>query len=116
MRRCSVSRGTVLAAGRRGAGPVSLLTDTHEFVPSGGRPLARSGRLSRTAALGVSVITLMSADFVWYEGRRLGDRILNFLGLSRDPASCVNKATAVFARHGARTLPVSKFLPWGSTP
>jgi membrane protein DedA with SNARE-associated domain/rhodanese-related sulfurtransferase len=74
--------------------------------------LARSGKLNLTASLGLSVITFMAADFVWYEaGHRLGDRMLHVLcGLSRDTGSCVTKATAVFARHGVRTLLVSKFV------
>lgn len=74
--------------------------------------LARSGKLNLTASLGLSVITFMAADLVWYEaGHRLGDRMLHVLcGLSRDTGTCVSKATAVFARHGVRTLLVSKFV------
>lgn len=74
--------------------------------------LAHSGNMNLSAALVVSVMTFMVADFAWYSaGRRSGDRILHVLcGLSRDPGSCVHKATAVFARQGVRTLLVSKFV------
>ena len=74
--------------------------------------LARSGRLSLSGAIGVSVMTFLAADLAWFEaGRRLGDRILHFVcGLSRDPGSCVHKATGAFARHGVRTLLISKFV------
>lgn len=74
--------------------------------------LARSGKLNLSAAVGLSVLTFLLADLVWYEaGRRLGNRILHFLcGLSRDPESSVRRANAAFARHGVRTLLGSKFV------
>jgi membrane protein DedA with SNARE-associated domain len=74
--------------------------------------LARSGRLSVSGVLGLSVLAFLLADLAWYEaGRRLGDRPLHFLcGLSRDPSSCVHRATSGFARHGVRTLLFSKFV------
>jgi membrane protein DedA with SNARE-associated domain/rhodanese-related sulfurtransferase len=74
--------------------------------------LASARRLSLSVAVGLSIATFLLADLAWYEaGRRLGDRILHFLcGLSRDPGSCVHRATSIFARHGVRTLLVSKFV------
>lgn len=74
--------------------------------------LARSGRLSLERILGLSVATFLLADLAWYEaGRRWGDRTIHFLcGLSRDPGSCVHKATSIFAKHGVRTLLISKFV------
>jgi membrane protein DedA with SNARE-associated domain/rhodanese-related sulfurtransferase len=74
--------------------------------------LARSGRLSLSGTVGLSVVAFMVADFAWYAaGRRYGDRILHFVcGLSGDPESCVSKASSTFARHGVRTLLVSKFV------
>jgi membrane protein DedA with SNARE-associated domain len=79
--------------------------------------LARSGRLSLSAIVAVSVLTFVLADVAWYEaGRRLGDRILHFLcGLTRDAGACVHSATDAFARHGVRTLLFSKFVV-GSMP
>jgi membrane protein DedA with SNARE-associated domain/rhodanese-related sulfurtransferase len=74
--------------------------------------LARSGTLNLSGAVGLAVMTFLVADLAWYEaGHRFGDRILHFLcGLSGDPESCVHKATGIFARHGVRTLLVSKFV------
>ncbi len=74
--------------------------------------LARSGKLSLAVILGMSVITFVVADLGWYEaGRQWGERTLHFLGgLSRDPGSLVHRASASFARHGVKTLLVSKFV------
>jgi membrane protein DedA with SNARE-associated domain len=74
--------------------------------------LARSGRLSLSGIVGLSVLTFLFADLAWYEaGRQFGDRILHFLcGLTRDPGACVHRATDVFSRHGVRTLLISKFV------
>jgi membrane protein DedA with SNARE-associated domain/rhodanese-related sulfurtransferase len=74
--------------------------------------LARSGRLSLSGTLGLSVLTFLIADLAWYDaGRRFGDRVLHFLcGLSRDPGSCVRKANNAFVNHQVRTLLVSKFV------
>ncbi len=74
--------------------------------------MAHSGRLSLSAAISLSVIGFLLADLVWYEaGRRFGHRILHFLcGFSRNPESCVHEGTSIFARHGVRTLLVSKFV------
>jgi len=85
--------------------PASLV-----FVAAGA--LARSGRLSLSGIVGLSVLTFLLADLAWYEaGRRLGDRVLHFLcGLSRDPGSCVHRANGVFSKHGVRTLLISKFI------
>lgn len=74
--------------------------------------VARSGRLSLSGIIGLSVVTFLLADLAWYEaGRRWESRILHFLcGLSRDPGSCVCRATTSFASHGVRTLIISKFV------
>ncbi|HME09809.1 MAG TPA: rhodanese-like domain-containing protein [Bryobacteraceae bacterium] len=74
--------------------------------------LARSGKASVLAILGLSVMTFLVADLAWFEaGRRFGDKILHFVcGLSGEPVACVNKATGAFHRHGVRSLLVSKFI------
>jgi membrane protein DedA with SNARE-associated domain len=73
---------------------------------------ARTGRLGTAGVISVSVSTFLIDDLAWYEaGRRMGDRILQFLcGLSQGPESCVRRATGAFARHGVRTLLFSKFV------
>jgi membrane protein DedA with SNARE-associated domain/rhodanese-related sulfurtransferase len=74
--------------------------------------LARSGRISLSESVGLSVATFLFADFLWYcAGRRFGDRMLHFAcGLSSDTGSCVDRATGSFSRHGVRILLVSKFI------
>jgi membrane protein DedA with SNARE-associated domain len=74
--------------------------------------LSRSGRISLSESVGLSVATFLFADFLWYcAGRRFGGRMLHFVcGLSLDPGSCVDRATDSFARHGVRILLVSKFV------
>jgi membrane protein DedA with SNARE-associated domain/rhodanese-related sulfurtransferase len=74
--------------------------------------LARSGRLSLSGSVCLSVATFMIADLIWYEaGRRFGERILHFVcGLSRDSSSYAHRATSAFSKHGVRTLSVSKFV------
>ena len=74
--------------------------------------LARSGKLSLPAVVTIAVMTLLLADFGWYgAGRRWGDRTVHFLGrLSRHSGSLVEKATRSFAKHGTRTLLISKFI------
>ena len=74
--------------------------------------LSRARRLSLLGTVGVAVVTFLLADLAWYEaGRRFGDRVLHFLcSLSRDPGSCVHRATSAFAIYGLWTLLVSKFV------
>ncbi len=75
--------------------------------------LAAAGRMNFAAATIVAFIAALSADQVWY---RLGIRHgTSFLGglcrLSLEPDSCVRRAENFFARHGARSLLVAKFIP-----
>jgi len=74
--------------------------------------LAHLGKLNLSGAIGLAVLSFLVADMVWYEaGRRFGDRILHCVcSLSRDPGSCVHKATGAFGKHGVRTLLFSKFV------
>jgi len=79
--------------------------------------LAGSGHLSFGVSLLMALLGALIADFLWYElGRRKGIRILEFLcRISLEPDSCVRRTEGVFAKHGARSLLVAKFLPGLST-
>jgi membrane protein DedA with SNARE-associated domain len=79
--------------------------------------LAGMGKLDFAAALALSGLASLAADLAWYEaGRRRGGRILAWLcRLSLEPDSCVRRTEDAFARHGARTLLVAKFVPGLST-
>jgi membrane protein DedA with SNARE-associated domain/rhodanese-related sulfurtransferase len=74
--------------------------------------LARSGKLSLSSAVALSVVTFLMADLAWYgAGRRWGEKVLHcFCSFSSDPEACVRKAIGALARHGLRTLIVSKFV------
>ncbi|HKA00023.1 MAG TPA: VTT domain-containing protein [Candidatus Solibacter sp.] len=74
--------------------------------------LARTGELHLMAVILSAVLALVLADLVWYEaGRRWGERTLHlFYALSHDPAASASRAKTAFARHGVRTLLVSKFI------
>jgi membrane protein DedA with SNARE-associated domain len=75
--------------------------------------LAESGRLDPVLTVLVPIGAALAANLIWYElGRRQGIRVLQFLcRVSLEPDSCVRQTENVFARHGARSLLVAKFVP-----
>jgi membrane protein DedA with SNARE-associated domain len=75
--------------------------------------LAGTGRMSFFASLFCAMLAAMIADFTWYQlGRRKGIKILQLLcKISLEPDSCVRRTEGVFAKQGARSLLVAKFLP-----
>jgi len=79
--------------------------------------LAREGELAIGLVLAVAVAGSMTSDVIWYEiGRRRGMRVMNLLcRVSLEPDSCVRNTENFFARHGARSLVVAKFVPGLST-
>ncbi len=75
--------------------------------------LAGAGRLSFALVLGLPVVAALTSDVLWYEmGRRRGVKVLQFLcRISLEPDSCVRRTESTFARHGAKSLLVAKFIP-----
>jgi membrane protein DedA with SNARE-associated domain len=75
--------------------------------------LAGEGRLQLAAALLLAVLAALLGDQIWYQvGRFRGSRVLALAcRVSLDPDSCVRQAKNLFARHGARSLLVAKFVP-----
>jgi membrane protein DedA with SNARE-associated domain len=75
--------------------------------------LAGTGRLNLLFASGLAVAAALLSDLLWYEmGRRRGVQVLQFLcRISLEPDSCVRRTEDVFARHGARSLLLAKFIP-----
>lgn len=69
------------------------------------------------AMLAAAVVASVVADALWYlVGRALGYRVLSGLcRLSINPASCVTRTEARFARWGVWSLVVAKFVPGFST-
>ena len=79
--------------------------------------LAGTGRLSFFASLYCAILAALAADLVWYYlGRRKGIRVLQLLcKISLEPDSCVRRTEGIFAKQGARSLLLAKFLPGLST-
>jgi len=75
--------------------------------------LAGSGNMVLAAAVICPVAASMAADTIWYEiGRRKGSRVLKVIcRISLEPDSCVRNTESHFARRGATTLVVAKFIP-----
>ncbi len=75
--------------------------------------LAGAGKLNFGLVIGTAVLASIVSDLVWYEiGRRKGMKVLNLLcRVSLEPDSCVRRTEDIFARHGARSLLVAKFVP-----
>ncbi len=75
--------------------------------------LAGMHRINPVAVLTLAVVAAVSADIMWYElGRRKGIRVLQFLcKVSLEPDSCVRRTENIFARSGAKSLLVAKFVP-----
>lgn len=75
--------------------------------------LAAQGRLSLGLSLAAAVLACLIADTLWYAaGKRYGGRVLRLLcRLTLSPDGCVRQTETVFARWGAPSLMVAKFIP-----
>ena len=75
--------------------------------------LAGSGRINLALAVGLAITAVLLADMFWYYlGRYRGGRVLKLLcRISLEPDSCVRQTEDVFARHGAHSLLIAKFVP-----
>src|SRR5712691_8686212 len=75
--------------------------------------LAGTGNLSFFASLFYVMLAAVAADSIWYLlGRRKGIRILQLLcKISLEPDSCVRRTEGLFAKQGARSLVLAKFVP-----
>jgi membrane protein DedA with SNARE-associated domain len=75
--------------------------------------LAGAGQLTLALAIALALLAAVLADLFWYElGRRRGSKVLRLLcRISLEPDSCVRQTEEMFARHGARSLLVAKFIP-----
>lgn len=79
--------------------------------------LARSEGVNILLPLGLALAASLIADGVWYAiGRRGGTRVISFLcRISLEPDSCVRRTQEMFAKNGARSLILAKFVPGLST-
>ncbi len=75
--------------------------------------LAAHGRVNVLIVLAAISLAALLTDLAWYEvGRRLGNDVLvRLYRWSSKPEDCRRRAEAAFARHGARSILVAKFVP-----
>jgi len=75
--------------------------------------LSAMGRMNPFAAVALAVFGSLLSDTSWYAlGRLRGIKVLKLLcRISLEPDSCVRNTQGVFARYGARSLLVAKFVP-----
>src|SRR5438552_3452644 len=75
--------------------------------------LAGTGRLSFFGSLVMAMVASLMADTIWFQlGRLKGIKVLQFLcKISLEPDSCVRRTEGIFAKEGARSLLLAKFLP-----
>ncbi len=75
--------------------------------------LAGGGDMNLLLGIGVSICAAILGDLFWYlMGWRYGSSVLTRLcRISLEPDSCVRRTENLFARFGARSLLVTKFLP-----
>jgi len=75
--------------------------------------LAGIGKLNVALVFGSAFLAALLSDQFWYQvGLRRGGKVLSFLcRISLDPDSCVHRTRRIFARYGARSLLVAKFIP-----
>ncbi len=75
--------------------------------------LSRLGHMDLGLAFGLCLAASLLSDVGWYEvGHRRGGRVMKFLcRISLEPDSCVRRTEGFFAKYGARSLVVAKFVP-----
>jgi len=75
--------------------------------------MAGIGKLDFALILSVSIIASLISDLFLYQmGRLRGNKVLSLLcRTSLDPDSCVGRTKGIFARYGARSFLIIKFIP-----
>lgn len=75
--------------------------------------LAGLGELDARLVVLITALASLPADLAWYEiGRRRAMSVLRLVcRVSLEPDSCVRDTEEFFARHGARSLVLAKFVP-----
>jgi len=75
--------------------------------------LAGAGNLNLAVCLALPVVASTISDLCWYEiGKRRGGSVLNWIcRISVEPDSCARRTEDLYARLGAKSLLVAKFIP-----
>jgi len=84
---------------------------TPSFLVAGA--MAGIGKLNYALVLGISITASLISDLFLYQmGRLRGRKVLSLLcRAALDPDSCVGRTKRIFARYGARSFLVIKFIP-----
>lgn len=97
---------------------VSFASDAGVPIPSevaivAAGALAARGELNAPLGLALVLLAATLGNGAWFEiGRRRGRAVLGLLcRISLEPDSCVRRTEDMFARHGARSIVLSKFVP-----
>ena len=79
--------------------------------------LSGTGKLDIVAITGLCVLASLLSDGVWFKiGRNHGSKVLGFLcRVSLEPETCVRRTESTFAKRGAYTVVLAKFVPGLST-
>jgi len=75
--------------------------------------LAKAGQVNLYLSTGLAVCAALLSDLFWYSmGRLRGGRVLTWIcRITLEPDSCVRRTENIFARYGARSLLITKFIP-----
>jgi membrane protein DedA with SNARE-associated domain len=111
-----VTYGYVIVFGSVLAEQLGLPIPAIPFLLAAGG-LVASHHLNLGLSLGLAGIASLAADTSWYwVGRLRGARVLGWMcRISLEPDSCVLRTETIFAKYGARSLLVAKFIPGFST-
>jgi membrane protein DedA with SNARE-associated domain len=79
--------------------------------------LAGIGKVNPALVFSLAFLAALLSDQVWYQIDLLrGSKLLSFpCRISLDPDSCVRHTKGIFARYGARSLLVARFIPGMAT-
>ena len=79
--------------------------------------LAGLHRLSLPAVMALSLAACLICDLLWFcLGKRRGVSVVEFVcRIALEPNVCISKTHAAYTRYGAKSLLVSKFVPWLGT-
>lgn len=74
-------------------------------------------RLNLAAVMGLSLAASFICDSLWFWlGKRRGVSVIEFVcKIALEPNVCISKTHAAYTRYGAKSLLISKFVPWLGT-
>jgi membrane protein DedA with SNARE-associated domain/rhodanese-related sulfurtransferase len=79
--------------------------------------LAGLHKLSLPAVMALALVACLICDSLWFcLGRRRGVSVVEFVcRIALEPNVCISKTHSAYTRYGAKSLLISKFVPWLGT-